>query len=325
MAAGIPLALGGGLAGMLGRGIAGRIFAARGAKAGERAGEMNRLIAKTPNTPAYAQRLSTLNAGLRKYEAQKNFAEKMAGKKFTLPGQASSFLKDAGVPEKLIGGKNVASFADWQKKTVKEAVERASSANKFDAAAARTAATKSLEMQREGLQLQKKTLLETKVRDEAIARKAEINAIKTRESTAEKDLKTAEGSTHGPKRDTDMDFQKNRIEEARKDMAELIAQMHKNAGIDALDEQLEELGKKIETVGEEAEKAGKKMSNEAGAKLAQSIAYGRNTNILPLASRGNPDNDRTANLAREGYYKKVGASPEDRLLDALRGITPPKP
>jgi hypothetical protein len=77
-------------------------------------------------------------------------------------------------------------------------------------------------------------------------------------------------------------------------------------------------------------KNAKEVLKDVGGTMAQDIAYGRNTNILPWATGGNPKNDQTSQEARRLFNKKTKeASEDDRIKKVLRSYsssgTPPTP
>ncbi|OGG58534.1 hypothetical protein A2765_02290 [Candidatus Kaiserbacteria bacterium RIFCSPHIGHO2_01_FULL_56_24] len=323
--AGIPLGLSARLAGLAGRNFVGRGFAKRSERLGDEAGDIKGLIARVPKGAAFDRRRSFLEGRLAGLEGSKKFADKMAGSKFTLGGTdiGKQILKAAGAPGALAGdGKGVTSFGEFQKKTAEEAAKRAAEITKLssgDETKIRAGATAVLEKQKEVLQ-KNIEVADRNAKAEETTRASDIRKHEDEIRIAEANRATWQRTRPaGPGRDADLDREKMRIDNARKEIDKLREQFKKNAGLDTLTKTMEDLKEKIDKVGKEAVVEGRKNVKAAGETLAQNIAYGRNTNVLSWASGGNPKNDLITRTARKEYNKKVGdAGEENRILDALK-------
>ena len=109
----------------------------------------------------------------------------------------------------------------------------------------------------------------------------------------------------GGARDMALNQEKVRIETAQNAINDMRKQFRENAGLDKLSEQLAAIDKSIKDTGDLAVGTARDNLKAAGGELARDIAYGRNTNILPWASGGNPEKDQTARKARDTYNKKL--------------------
>lgn len=335
MATAIPLALGARFAGFAGRNLVGRGFAGRSERLGKEAGDIKGLIARVPKGSAFDRRRTFLEDKLANLEQKKKFADKVADRKFSLADTktGAALMKGAGVPGMVMGGgKDVTSFGEFQKKTAEDAAKRAVEITKLsakDQAMVRDSATQVLQQQKDVLK-QNLDVAKTSAQAEETARAADIQRHEAEITDAKKDHELYRTTMMpGAARDMALNQEKVRIETAQKEITDMRAQFRKNAGVDALTEALKSLEKEIDDKGKQAVGAAKDNLNAAGGKLARDIAYGRNTNMLPWASGGDPEKDQTARAAREAYNKKVGdAGEEDRILDALKrrigpGPTPP--
>lgn len=330
--AGIPLGLGAGLGGLLGRNVIGRAYAQRSESLGNDASKTRRALGSLDkNNPNYERRRSLLESRLTGLEDSKKFADKLANSKFAFGGTGigKKMLKATGTPASLAGdGKKAVSFGEFQKKTSDEAAKRAVEITKLSSAdtdAIRKGATEIQRGQRDILQQNIQTAKAAERREET-SRAGELQRHEDdmRDAAANRET-IMRTQPPGAARDADLNREKNRIDNARQQINDLRKQLRKNAGLDTLEGELKKIDKTIETSGKDAVKAAKENVQAVGENIAEKIAYGRPTNILPWASGGNPKNDQTAQKARSAYKNKVGDSGEDdRLIESLRRkIVPP--
>ncbi|MEK7098368.1 MAG: hypothetical protein AAB908_00540 [Patescibacteria group bacterium] len=335
--AGTPIALGSRFAGVLGRNLIGRGFAKRSeGLSGDIANTQRRLGSIKPGDVGSEHYKAFLQNRLTNLEQKKKTADRIADRKFSLANTdigKNILQKQLGAPAMAVGGgKNVASFNETQKKTAEEAAKRAVEVTKLstkDADMVRRSATDVLQKQKEVLE-KNVEVAETNRQSEETSRAADIKAHEDEIVDAQKDHELYRTSMMpGGARDMALNQEKVRIETAQNAINDMRKQFRENAGLDKLSEQLAAIDKSIKDTGDLAVGTARDNLKAAGGELARDIAYGRNTNILPWASGGNPEKDQTARKARDTYNKKVGdAGEEDRILEALKrrmgpGSTPP--
>lgn len=330
MAAGIPLALGGRLAGFVGRNTLGAYFAGRSARMAGKISETNTAIGKLdPNNRNYERRKTFLENRLSDLGAKKRFADKIADRKYSVADtkRGAAFLKSAGVPESVIGGgKRIMSYGEFQKKTTKEAAEQAAELTKLskdNIRAVQKAATGVLEQQKTAIQANI-VAAERNRQAEETARRAEFDKLENDMRRYQANYDTWQRTRPpGPGRDADLNKEKVKIENTQKQINELRAQIRKNAGLDRLESQLHQIDQDIKNTAAEAVVQAQENARAVGRNLAGAS--------VPWAKGGNLANPQTVQMARSAYDKKVGESQEEqRIKDVLKAYvgssgTPPTP
>ena len=166
---------------------------------------------------------------------------------------------------------------------------------------------------------------------------AEIKRMISARSTDD-EIKTQMG-----RHEADMRSEKDKIEEARREITRLeatkIAEIAEHN--DALSEQQRKADyysdankvNAIKTMSDEIQKGWTEASAEVAATTAEQIAHRRLTNIVPRALREDPKNDYTARLARSQVENNVRTKNQGgdiikaikAMTDAAGGSPPPSP
>ena len=326
MAAGIPLALGARLGGMFGRrfigGGAARYAAGVGDELSDARTKAARIANWKPTTSAsFARKDRLLNAAkddIASLQKKQNRASWIADRKFDIASTEAGkkFFKEAGVPGAVAGGgKGVASYGEYAKKTAEDAAKRAAETTTLSRAnldAVRAAAAPEMKQQRDLLQRG------VQVAERAAQQQEAQNAQMIR---AQSDITRARGEqeiimTRSPsaQRDADMQAEEERIDRARQTIAQERRQIETTVGLRGQNNRrdaLRNMQTQIQTAEQDAVRNARAGMRQVGEQLAGDIAYGRKANFIPWAVGGDSSNDYIAQAARANFNKRVQEDSED--------------
>ncbi len=277
---GIPLALGGRLAGYVGRNTLGRSAALRASSIGD---EMSR----TRIEQARLERDGRLTPGRREFfidriktlDKQKQKADERANSKFSLANTdlgKSLLTKQLKVPGMIAGGgKNVVSYAESSKKIAEDAAKRASEATTLTATEQRKLreeATAGLSDQRNDLK-EEVEMAKLKRQREEERRRPELDQHEQEVATQREERRRTAQAPASAARDAQLETQQVRIETARREIDRIQREI--TAAVPELARNTRDLTRleaKIETDGRTAVNNIQKSMNEVGAELAAGFA-----------------------------------------------------